>query len=84
MGALLKLVENHKLVLQDPKPQVMVNEYRDSTIMINIRVWAESSNFWQLNFDLHQAARKALEQAGMRLPVPVREVKSAQPDALAA
>jgi small-conductance mechanosensitive channel len=84
MGALLKLVENHKLVLQDPKPQVMVNEYRDSTVMVNIRVWAESSNYWALTFDLYQAARKVLEQAGMRLPIPVREVKPTQPDALAA
>lgn len=84
MDTLRKLVEHHKLALQNPKPQVMVNEYRDSTVMINVRVWAESSNYWELNFDLHHAARKALEQAGMRLPIPVREVKSAVPDAQAA
>lgn len=76
MEKLRTLVENHELALQTPKPQVMVNEYRDSAVMINIRVWAESSRYWDLNFDLYQAARKTLEQAGLRLPIPIREVRT--------
>jgi small-conductance mechanosensitive channel len=76
MDTLRTLVESHELALQTPKPQVMVNEYRDSAVMINIRVWAESSRYWDLNFDLYQRARKTLEQAGLRLPIPLREVRT--------
>ncbi|WP_132580585.1 mechanosensitive ion channel family protein [Paralcaligenes ureilyticus] len=70
------LIGHHKLALPEPKPQVMVNEYRDSTVMINIRVWAQSSDYWDLNFDLYQSARKALEDVGLHLPIPVREVRT--------
>ncbi|MEO6986225.1 MAG: mechanosensitive ion channel domain-containing protein [Paralcaligenes sp.] len=79
METLRGLIEHHKLALSEPKPQVMVNEYRDSTVMINIRVWAKSSDYWNLNFDLYQSAREALENAGLDLPIPVREVRNLTP-----
>lgn len=76
LSSLRELVGSHELALKDPAPQVMVMEYRDNTIMINIRVWAEASVYWDLNFDLHRRAPQVLGKAGFHLPIPVREIQS--------
>ncbi|TAL86354.1 MAG: mechanosensitive ion channel family protein [Candidimonas sp.] len=79
LETLRKLVVQHKLALPEPKPQVMVNEYRDSTVMINIRVWANGGDYWDLNFDLYRLARQVLEKAGLHLPIPVHELRTPTP-----
>jgi small-conductance mechanosensitive channel len=76
LSSLRQLVESHELVLKDPAPQVMVMEYRDNTILLNVRVWAEAGAYWELNFDLHRQAPQVLAKAGFQLPIPVREIQS--------
>lgn len=73
LSTLRKLVETHPLALRDPKPQVMVTGNQESVIVINLRVWAAASNFWELRFDLQRRAPEVLRQAGLSLPIPVRE-----------
>ena len=76
LAALQALVDRHDHVLADPAPQVMVMEYRESTIMVNVRVWAQAEKYWDLYFDLYRQAPQVLRQAGLRTPIPLREVKS--------
>ncbi|MFC4298132.1 MAG: mechanosensitive ion channel domain-containing protein [Castellaniella sp.] len=76
LNTLQTLVDHHDDILSDPAPQVMVMEYRDSTIMVNVRVWAKAEKYWDVYFDLHRRAPQALRQAGMRSPIPLREVQS--------
>uniref|UniRef100_UPI003F659377 mechanosensitive ion channel family protein n=1 Tax=Castellaniella ginsengisoli TaxID=546114 RepID=UPI003F659377 len=76
LTALQALVDQHEGILADPAPQVMVMEYRDSTIMVNIRAWTPADQYWDVYFDLHRHAPQALRQAGLRSPIPLREVKS--------
>jgi len=83
LKALQTLVDQHDDVLADPAPQVMVMEYRDSTIMVNIRVWATAERYWDLYFDLHRQAPQVLRQAGLRSPIPLRELQSTAPVARA-
>ncbi len=75
---LRNLVETHEFVLPDPAPQVMVTEYRESTAVVNMRMWVESANYWDLRFDLYRNALQVLGRAGLALPIPVRVVQ-AQP-----
>ncbi len=70
------LVNEHDKVLKDPAPEVMVMEYRDSTIMINIRAWIDVDDFWETRFQLYQEAPAVLAKAGLSDPVPVREIKN--------
>lgn len=67
------LIESHDFVLPDPKPQVMVTEYRESTTIVNLRVWVQSVHYWDLRFDLYRNALQVLGRAGLQLPIPMRE-----------
>lgn len=76
LSALRKLIEAHEYALKDPKPQVMVGAYRDSTVIVIIRVWAQTSHYWDLSYDLHRTALDALKRAGLQLPIPLTEART--------
>ncbi|MGB3835323.1 mechanosensitive ion channel family protein [Castellaniella sp.] len=76
LAILQQLVDQHSDVLKDPPPQVMVMEYRESTIMINLRLWTLSDLFWDVRFDLQRKAPQVLREAGLRSPIPLREVRT--------
>ncbi|ARP80708.1 mechanosensitive ion channel protein MscS [Bordetella genomosp. 8] len=74
MATLRDLVSAHPLALQTPAPEVRVFEYRDNVVLVNVRVWAESARYWEFRWDLLHKTRLALDAAGLRPPVPVREL----------
>ena len=76
IAALRTLVEGRDDVLPDPAPRVMATEYRDSAVMVNIRVWTPADKYWDLRFDLYREAAQALQRAGLKTPIPLREVRA--------
>jgi len=76
LGTLRNLIESHKYALKAPKPEVVVGAYRDSTVIVIIRVWAEASHYGDLNSDLHRTALDALKRAGLQLPIPLTEART--------
>lgn len=76
MRELLALLQSHPYVLPEPKPQVMVTAYGESSATVNMRVWVNSSNYWDLRFDLYRNALQVLGRAGLNMPIPLREVQS--------
>jgi small-conductance mechanosensitive channel len=68
------LLNEHPQVLKDPAPLVMVMEYKDSVITVNLRAWINAADFWDARFDLFRRAVQVLNQAGLQTPVPVREI----------
>ncbi|WP_322998855.1 mechanosensitive ion channel family protein [Castellaniella sp.] len=76
LATLQGLADRHADVLKDPAPQVMVMEYRDSAVMLNIRLWTLSDKYWDVRFDLQRQAPQVLRDAGLRSPIPLREVRT--------
>lgn len=72
LSVLKELVTQHEKVLQDPAPAVFVSDYKDSTVVVNVRVWAKVEDFWDLRFELNRLVLQRLVQAGLNHPVPVR------------
>ncbi|MFA7668445.1 MAG: mechanosensitive ion channel family protein [Burkholderiaceae bacterium] len=80
--ALSALVKAHPYVLPDPAPMVMVTAYLESYSAVTIRVWAKTEHYWDLNFDLYRKALLTLREAGMKIPLPLREVHSIPTESL--
>ncbi|HUH40397.1 MAG TPA: mechanosensitive ion channel family protein [Castellaniella sp.] len=76
LRVLQSLIESHADVLPDPAPQAMATEYRDSGVMLNMRVWTPAGRYWDLRFDLYREATQALQRAGLKTPIPLREVRA--------
>lgn len=72
LNVLQELLDNHAKVLKDPAPMVFVSDYKDSTVVLNLRVWTAVEDFWDVRFELNRLALQTLSEAGMNHPVPVR------------
>lgn len=66
------LVGSHEKVLQDPAPSVFVSGYKESTVNVTMRLWANVEDYWGLQFELNRTVLKTLEQAGLHHPIPVQ------------
>lgn len=77
IAELQKMVASNQLALQDPKPQVVVSKYGESTVSINIRVWAQAQDYANLSYDLYRRSLDVLQRAGLHPPIPLREVRQA-------
>ena len=71
---LYKAMADHELVLQDPKSTVAVSELADSSVNLVVRPWCKVSDYWQVYFDITEAAKVDLEQNGITIPFPQRDV----------
>ncbi|MFM0030872.1 mechanosensitive ion channel family protein [Paraburkholderia madseniana] len=78
LAALRNLAIADPRVLPKPAPQVMVARFDDSTVVLNIRVWATIDAFWDMRWDLARQVRQTLNDAQCGLPVRTRELHIVQ------
>jgi small conductance mechanosensitive channel len=71
---ILGLIDADPRILKDPEPVVAMAEMADSSININVRPWVKSEDYWTVRADLLEVIKLSLEQAGMSIPFPQREV----------
>ena len=74
MTVLNDLLVNEDRILKDPAPQVMVKELADSSVNLNLRCWTNRQNYWSLLFDLTKQAKERLDEHGISIPFPQRDV----------
>ena len=71
---LLSLAED-KRVLNDPKkPQFLVMKYDDSSIVVRLRLYAHTKDWYSLYTDLMKQLKPALDKAGIEIPYPHRVI----------
>ncbi|WP_461208706.1 mechanosensitive ion channel family protein [Desulfocurvus sp. DL9XJH121] len=61
-------------VLQNPAPVVAVSELADSSVNLVVRPWVKTADYWGVYFDLTEAIKKALDENGVSIPFPQRDV----------
>lgn len=61
-------------VLADPAPTVAVASLNESAVQINVRPWANSSDYWTVAAATLVAVKADLERAGVKIPFPQIEV----------
>ena len=71
---LYSTMADHELVLKDPGSTVAVSELADSSVNLVVRPWCKVADYWQVYFDITEAAKAALEANGVTIPFPQRDV----------
>lgn len=61
-------------ILKDPAPVIMMLELADSSVNFAVRPWVASSDYWAVRGDLLEGVKKALEDNGLSIPYPQRDV----------
>nr|WP_315528005.1 mechanosensitive ion channel domain-containing protein [uncultured Achromobacter sp.] len=76
VAKLQNIVNARPDALKDPAPLVKVFDYKENGVIVNVRVWAETSKYWDLRWGLYQQIRSSLEEAGFQPPIPLREIQN--------
>ena len=73
-ATLEKVVAGNAQVLADPAPTIAVVALADSSVNLVCRPWVKSADYWSAYFDITEAAKKALDSAGISIPYPQRDL----------
>jgi len=68
------VLETDERVLKDPAPVIMMLELADSSVNFAVRPWVASGDYWVVRGELLEAVKKALEDNGLSIPYPQRDV----------
>jgi len=59
---------------KDPAPFVRVGNLGDSSVDITIRAWVDTSEYWNVHFDMIENIKKELDKAKISIPYPQRDI----------
>ena len=75
-NVLMDVLTSHPKVLKDPSPSVNVSELADSSINFAVRPWCNTTDYWDVYFDVTESVKEALDKANIDIPYPhVVEIK---------
>ena len=73
--ALLKAAREHKEILATPRPKVLFQEFGESSLNFELRVWLlEPRHQFRLKSELNYAIEKNLRDYGIEIPFPQRDL----------
>jgi len=68
------VIEMHPFALDNPRPQVFVDNLGDNAVNIVVRVWSPISEWYTVKMELLLEIKKALEGEGIEIAFPQRVV----------
>jgi len=73
---LLKLAEDKRVLDNPKKPQFLVMKYDDSAIVVRLRLYTHTKDWYAVYSDLMRKLKPALDEAGIQIPYPHRVISS--------
>ncbi len=73
--AILQTLTSDPLVLDEPKPAVLVDSLGDNAVVLVIRGWAKNKDFWPTYHANYEKIKMTLDANGIELPFPQRDVR---------
>ena len=67
------ILKNDHRVLETPAPQVVVKDMTDHSILLAVRPWAKTSEFWDMHAAVLENSKLAFDQAGISIQPFVKE-----------
>jgi small conductance mechanosensitive channel len=83
ISVLRELVDQEKLILDDPATDIFVGELGDSSVNIFVRPWTKSEDYWTVYWSLMAKAKERFDEEGISIPFPQRDVHLITSDAAA-
>ncbi|MBT3306363.1 MAG: mechanosensitive ion channel [Alphaproteobacteria bacterium] len=71
---LMGLMDDDARVLRDPEPLVVVEQLGDSAVVLNLRAWTKSGDYWDTVWGLNKAIKISLDAGGYSIPFPQRDI----------
>lgn len=66
----IEAMRSHPKVLQEPAPEVNVNEVANGMVTLAIRPYTTANDYWDVYFGVQELVKKAFDREGIKGPVP--------------
>ena len=73
-AALCALVARNRLALDLPAPVIRVAEYGGSSIIFDVKVWCESSDYEELIYTLNDELKSTFDEGGISMPYTTADI----------
>lgn len=80
MAAIREVLEADERILAEPEPLLAVESLGDSSVNIMARGWANTPDWFNTKLDLTRAVKLKLDEIGINIPYPQRDVHLFQQD----
>jgi len=64
------IIASDSRILNEPAPQVVVLSMADSAVIISLRVWVNTAEYWDVFFDLQEKIKLTFDKEGITIPFP--------------
>ena len=71
---LLDLAKDSRVLSLPKKPEFLIVKYDDSAIIVRLRLYSNTNNWYALYSDLMKKLKPALDKAGIEIPYPQRVI----------
>jgi small conductance mechanosensitive channel len=68
------IVKNHSKVHAEPAPVIKLHELADSSVNFVVRPWANTSDYWDVFWDVTRSVKERFDAEGLNIPFPQQEV----------
>ncbi len=68
------IVSKDDRILKDPAHLIAVAELADNSVNFTYRLWVKSADYWGVFFDTNEAIKTRMDEAGIGIPYPQRDV----------
>lgn len=74
MALLERIGKNNEMVLDDPEVSTMIGGYNEKGIVIYLRVWCKSADYWDVFFDVNKTVKEEFERYDVNFAHPQLDV----------
>ncbi|MDI7861128.1 mechanosensitive ion channel [Rhizobiaceae bacterium n13] len=79
MRTMMSLAEAEKRILADPPPSVFIDNLGDSAVMLTLRYWVASPDWWDTTREMIKRVKQSFDKLGISIPYPQVTYHNAPP-----
>ncbi|MCL9775014.1 mechanosensitive ion channel family protein, partial [Vibrio methylphosphonaticus] len=68
------ILSAHPKVLKSPEPMIYVHTLNESSVDFIVRPWVNTEDYWDVYWDVTESVKKELDNSGISIPFPQRDV----------
>ena len=65
---LTRVTNSDERVLKDPAVRIVITEYKDSSIAVQVRMWCKTADYWDLRFDMQETIKEVFDISDIEIP----------------
>ena len=73
-SVLLRVAESNPTIYTDPAPFVGVSSHGDSAVVLDLKVWCDTDQYYAVKYYLNEQVKLAFDEADISIPYPQMDV----------